>query len=45
MLGLSRSASYVAAKRGEIPTIKLGFLKIVPKATWLKLIGASADAA
>jgi hypothetical protein len=28
--GLSRNASYAAAERGEIPTIKIGRLKRVP---------------
>jgi hypothetical protein len=40
MVGLSRSAAYEAAKRGEIPVLKFGFLKIVPRALWLKQIGA-----
>lgn len=31
MLGLSRNASYEAARRGEIPTIKIGRLLRVPK--------------
>jgi hypothetical protein len=31
MLGLGRNASYRAAKRGDIPTIKLGKLLRVPK--------------
>jgi excisionase family DNA binding protein len=30
-LGLGRNASYDAAKRGDIPTIKLGKLLRVPK--------------
>jgi excisionase family DNA binding protein len=31
MLGLSRNSSYAAAKRGDIPTIKIGKLIRVPK--------------
>lgn len=34
MLGLSRNASYLAAKRGDIPTIKIGKLIRVPKAAF-----------
>jgi len=32
LLGLSRPASYAAAKRGDIPTIRIGRLLRVPKA-------------
>jgi hypothetical protein len=35
ILGLSRGATYAAAARGEIKTIRLGRLKRVPTA-WLK---------
>jgi Helix-turn-helix domain len=31
VLGLSRNASYEAAKRGDIPTIRIGKLIRVPK--------------
>ena len=44
MIGLGRNASYEAAKRGEIPTLEFGALKIVPRIPWLKQIGAD-DAA
>jgi hypothetical protein len=40
MIGLSRNSSYEAAKRGEIPTLEFGALKIVPRIPWLKQIGA-----
>jgi hypothetical protein len=40
MIGLGRNASYEAAKRGQIPTLEFGALKIVPRAIWLKQIGA-----
>ena len=32
MLGLSRNASYAAARRGDLPVIKIGKLLRVPKA-------------
>ena len=38
MAGLSRTASYEAAKRGDIPTIKIGRLLKVPAARWLRLL-------
>jgi excisionase family DNA binding protein len=38
MLGLTRNGSYAAAKRGDIPTIKLGKLLKVPKAAFHKLL-------
>lgn len=38
MLGLSRNASYEAAKRGDIPTIRIGKLLRVPKAAFLKFL-------
>jgi hypothetical protein len=44
MIGLGRNASYEAAKEGRIPVLKIGALKIVPRGTWLKQIGAD-DAA
>ena len=39
MIGLSRSAAYQAAKRGEIPVLEIGALKIVPRVKWLRQIG------
>jgi len=30
-LGISRNSAYEAAKRGEIPTIKIGRLVLVPR--------------
>ena len=41
-LGLSRNASYLAAVRGEIPTLQFGRKKVVPVA-WLKKV-LSGDA-
>jgi excisionase family DNA binding protein len=34
MLGLTRNAAYQAAKRGDIPTIRIGKLIRVPKAAF-----------
>jgi hypothetical protein len=34
MVGLSRVASYAAARRGEIPTMRFGKALRVPKARW-----------
>lgn len=39
MAGLNRTASYAAAKRGEIPTIKFGKLLKVPAAAWHRILG------
>ena len=39
MAGLSRAASYAAAKRGEIPTEWFGDRGIVPKGPWHKKLG------
>jgi excisionase family DNA binding protein len=36
LLGLNRNASYDAAKRGDIPTIRIGNRLRVPKAAFLK---------
>lgn len=33
---LGRNSAYAAAKRGDIPTIRIGKLLKVPKAAWLK---------
>lgn len=37
-LGLTRNGSYAAAKRGDIPTIKIGKLIRVPKAAFHKML-------
>src|SRR5262245_11929591 len=39
LLGLGRNAAYDAAKRGDIPTIRMGRLLRVPKAPLHKLLG------
>lgn len=41
LLGLSRNASYEAAKRGDFPTIRLGKLIRVPKAAFHRLFDTS----
>lgn len=41
MLGLSRNASYAAAKRGDIPTIKIGKLLRVPKAAFDQMLAGA----
>jgi excisionase family DNA binding protein len=38
LLGLSRNASYDAARRGEIPTIRLGRLLKVPRAAFERML-------
>lgn len=42
MIGLSVNPAYAAAKAGEIPTVRIGGLLIVPKALWLKKLGVEA---
>lgn len=39
ILGISRNAAYEAAKRGEIPTIRLGGRVLVPTAALLEMLG------
>lgn len=38
MLGLTRNASYEAAKRGDLPTIKFGRQLRVPKVAFEKML-------
>jgi excisionase family DNA binding protein len=38
LLGLSRNASYEAAKRGDIPTIRIGKLIRVPKVAFDRML-------
>jgi excisionase family DNA binding protein len=40
LLGLSRGLAYEAARRGELPTIRLGRRLLVPTARLLELVGA-----
>jgi hypothetical protein len=41
--GLERSASYAAAKRGEIPTLRIGRRLVVPLAKLRALYGLGRD--
>lgn len=41
-LGISRPAAYEAAKRGEIPTIRIGRLLLVPVAPLERMLGLSS---
>jgi predicted DNA-binding transcriptional regulator AlpA len=41
MLGLTKNAAYVAAKRGDFPTIKIGKLIRIPKAAFHEMIDAA----
>jgi excisionase family DNA binding protein len=43
LLGLGRNAAYEAAKRGDIPTIRMGRLLRVPKGPFHKLVGTEAS--
>jgi hypothetical protein len=43
MIGLGRDASYAAADKGEIPTIAIGHIKIVPRIPWLRKLGVEGD--
>jgi hypothetical protein len=38
-LGLGRSAAYQAAKRGDLPTVKIGGLILVPVAKVAEMLG------
>jgi excisionase family DNA binding protein len=38
MVGLGRNAAYEAARRGDIPTIRIGKLLKVPKAAFHRLL-------
>lgn len=38
MLGLSRNASYAAAARGDLPVVRFGKLKKVPKALFHRML-------
>jgi excisionase family DNA binding protein len=39
LLGLSRNAAYEAAKRGDIPTLRIGRLLLVPKIALHRMLG------
>jgi hypothetical protein len=38
LVGLGKNASYAAARRGEIPTIRIGKIKRVPRKKWLRIL-------
>lgn len=40
LLGVSRGLAYEAARRGELPTVRLGRRLLVPRARLLELVGA-----
>jgi excisionase family DNA binding protein len=42
LLGLSRNASYEAAKRGDIPTLRIGRLLLVPKGPFHRMVELTA---
>jgi excisionase family DNA binding protein len=42
LLGLSRNAAYEAAKRGQIPTIRIGSRILVPRAALARLLETTA---
>jgi excisionase family DNA binding protein len=39
LLGLGRNAAYDAAKRGDIPTLRIGRLLLVPKIAFHRMLG------
>lgn len=41
VLGIGRTAAYAAAKRGEIPIIKIGGLRLVPRPALEKMLECS----
>ncbi len=43
-LGLSRPRAYLAAKRGQIPTIRLGRRLVVPKIALERLLASAGQA-
>jgi hypothetical protein len=43
LAGIGKNASYAAARRGEIPTIKLGGKHRVPGAKWRRMLAEGAD--
>jgi excisionase family DNA binding protein len=43
LLGISRGLAYEAARRGDLPVIRLGRRLLVPRARLLELVGASGE--
>jgi excisionase family DNA binding protein len=44
LLGLGRNAAYDAAKRGDIPTLRIGRLLLVPKIPFHRMLGIADSA-
>jgi len=44
LLGLGRNAAYDAARRGDIPTLRIGRLLLVPKIPLHRMLGITATA-
>ncbi len=42
LLGLGRNAAYDAAKRGDLPTLRIGRLLLVPKIPFHRMLGMTA---
>src|SRR5690242_11051386 len=45
LLGLGRNAAYAAAQRGDIPTLRIGRLLLVPKTPFHRMLGIAGTAA
>jgi hypothetical protein len=43
LLGLGRNAAYDAAKRGDIPTLRIGRLLLVPKIPFHRMLGMTGS--
>ena len=43
LLGIGRSSAYAAARRGEIPTVRLGRRLVVPKVAFERLLQPAND--
>jgi excisionase family DNA binding protein len=43
LAGIGKNASYAAARRGEIPVIKLGGKYRVPAAKWRRMLAGGLD--
>lgn len=43
LLGIGRSSAYAAARRGEIPTVRLGRRLVVPKVAFKRLLQPAND--
>jgi len=41
LLGLGRSATYRAARAGQIPNVRIGKLRLVPRAALEQMLGAA----